>query len=121
MTKEEALKLALEALELTWSNLDEKIAKAKAEVAAITVIKEALAQPAQGWKLREVYFDEHGEPTMHKEPAQEPFDCPRCGHVCSQRPWFGLTDDDLVQIGVATGLERAAVEMISNKLKEKNP
>jgi len=32
---------------------------------------EALAQPAQGWKLREVYFDEHGEPIMHREPAQE--------------------------------------------------
>jgi hypothetical protein len=37
-----------------------------------------------------------------------------------QRPWVGLTEDELVQIGVATGLERAAVEMISNKLKEKN-
>jgi len=37
-----------------------------------------------------------------------------------KRPWVGLTEDDLVQIGVATGLERAAVEMISNKLKEKN-
>ena len=38
----------------------------------------------------------------------------------AQRPWVGLTDDEMVQIGVATGLERAAVEMISYKLKEKN-
>jgi hypothetical protein len=37
-----------------------------------------------------------------------------------QRPWVDLTEDQLVEIGVATGLERAAVEMISNKLKEKN-
>jgi len=37
-----------------------------------------------------------------------------------QRPWVGLTDDELLHIGIATGLERAAVEMISNKLKEKN-
>jgi hypothetical protein len=37
-----------------------------------------------------------------------------------QREWVGLTEDELVQIGVATGLERAAVEMISNKLKERN-
>jgi hypothetical protein len=37
-----------------------------------------------------------------------------------QRTWVDLTEDELVQIGVATGLERAAVEMISNKLKEKN-
>jgi hypothetical protein len=40
--------------------------------------------------------------------------------VAAQRPWVDLTEDELVQIGVATGLERAAVEMISNKLKEKN-
>lgn len=38
----------------------------------------------------------------------------------AQRPWVGLTVDEIVQIGVATGLERAAVEMISYKLKEKN-
>ena len=38
----------------------------------------------------------------------------------SKRTWVGLTDDELLHIGVATGLERAAVEMISNKLKEKN-
>ena len=37
-----------------------------------------------------------------------------------QRPWVDLTEDQLVEIGVATGLERAAVEMISNKLKDKN-
>jgi len=37
-----------------------------------------------------------------------------------QRPWVGLTLDEIVQIGIATGLERAAVDMISNKLKEKN-
>ena len=24
----------------------------------------------------------------------EQVDCPRCGHVCSQRPWVGLTDND---------------------------
>ena len=37
-----------------------------------------------------------------------------------KREWVGLTEDELVQLGVATGLERAAVGMISNKLKEKN-
>ena len=37
-----------------------------------------------------------------------------------KRPWVGLTDDELVQIGVATGLERAAAQMIESKLKEKN-
>jgi hypothetical protein len=30
-------------------------------------------------------------------PAAQPqqVDCPRCGHVCSQRPWQGLTDEDV--------------------------
>jgi hypothetical protein len=25
----------------------------------------------------------------------EQVDCPRCGHVCSQRPWVGLTDGEI--------------------------
>ena len=32
------------------------------------------------WSLREVYFDEDGEPSMHRSPPQ--------------RPWVGLTDSD---------------------------
>jgi len=36
------------------------------------------------------------------------------------RPWVGLTEDELLHIGVATGLERAAAHMIESKLKEKN-
>ena len=27
------------------------------------------------------------------------FECPRCGHCCPQRPWVGLTDEE---IGVPT-------------------
>ena len=38
----------------------------------------------------------------------------------SQRTWVDLTDDDIVHIGVATGLERVAVNMIEAKLKQKN-
>jgi len=65
-------------------------------------LREALEQPKQepvisAWSLREVYFDEDGEPSMHRSPpaAPEQVDCPRCGHVCSQRPWVGLTDEDV--------------------------
>jgi hypothetical protein len=36
------------------------------------------------------------------------------------REWVGLTDEELLHIGVATGLERAAAQMIEAKLKEKN-
>ena len=41
-------------------------------------------------------------------------------HTPPQREWVGLTDDELLHIGVATGLERAAAQMIADKLKEKN-
>ena len=50
--------------------------------------------------------------------------CIKCGTwntvTPPKRPWIGLTNDELVQIGVATGLERAAAQMIESKLKEKN-
>jgi hypothetical protein len=57
------------------------------------------------WSLREVYFDEDGEPSMHRsppaaQPAQEPHNfCPRCGkraqgvlgqpqiHTCTPPLW----------------------------------
>ena len=51
MTKDEALKLALEALEtelcIDWTNNDEFNASAEQMHEAITAIKEALAQPEQ--------------------------------------------------------------------------
>jgi hypothetical protein len=38
----------------------------------------------------------------------------------AKREWVGLTVDECVAIGVATGLEQAAIYMIEAKLKEKN-
>jgi hypothetical protein len=85
MTKE-VLKLALEALEEAHYKVEHKQDAAKREQ-AITAIKDA-AQPVQepvklheavisAWSLREVYFDEDGEPSMHRsppaaQPEQEP-------------------------------------------------
>jgi hypothetical protein len=37
-----------------------------------------------------------------------------------KREWQGLTADEIVMIGVATGMEHIAIHMIENKLKEKN-
>ena len=36
------------------------------------------------WSLREVYFDEDGEPSMHRSPPQ--------------RPWVGLTEFQFAEI-----------------------
>jgi hypothetical protein len=46
-------------------------------------LKAQLAQPEQEpvvgkWSLREVYFDEDGEPLMHRSPPEQNF-CSRCG------------------------------------------
>ena len=93
MTKDEALKLALEALEKSTDNFPANVQHKK----AITAIKEALAQPEQvtsGWSLRYVYFDEDGIPLMYREPEERNF-CPCCGkrtadlttiHTCTPPP-----------------------------------
>jgi len=78
---------------------------------AITSIKEHLARPAQepvavisAWSLREVYFDEDGEPSLHRSPPQ--------------RTWVGLTEDEIQNCygGEIDDFARA----IEAKLKEKN-
>ena len=33
--------------------------------------------------------------TLPQQQAEPVVDCPRCGHVCSQRQWVGLTDEDV--------------------------
>jgi hypothetical protein len=84
MTKDEALKLALEALEevTTYTSSQSWSPSMTRDCEnAITTIQEALAQPVQvtsGWSLRYVYFDENGIPLMYREPEERNF-CQRCG------------------------------------------
>jgi hypothetical protein len=108
MTKDEALRLALEALETPWNapyvdGCDLALGK---KVKAITAIKEALANEAldkMAENARELGLD--------YEPAQEPVsqpkvrtgNCLRVG-VCAseghkiqpQRTWVGLTDEEIL-------------------------
>lgn len=62
--------------------------------------------------------------TALEQPEQ--VDCPRCGHVCSQRQWQCLTDEDVRQCSqdvVAGGAENSVDRFayaIETKLKEKN-
>jgi hypothetical protein len=49
-------------------------------------------------------------------------DCPRCGHVCSQREWVGLTDEEANLLWENTD-DRDSWELIKRveaKLKERN-
>jgi hypothetical protein len=145
MTQDKALKIALDALEtelsIDWTNNDEFNASAEKMYKAIAAIKEALAQEQEqecpnlkncnGACFQCEYFNvETGEMEYPvAQPEQEPVAddffrmiADRNPKLFSppQRTWVGLTDDELLHIGVATGLERAAAQMIANKLKEKN-
>jgi hypothetical protein len=67
-------------------------------------------------RILEAYCDTLEQP--------EQVDCPRCGHVCSQRPWVGLTDEEIekacVPLGAAMLSFTEVARAIEAKLKERN-
>jgi hypothetical protein len=81
---------------------------------AITALRNALEQPQQGpsqWRDMVVVNLVREGINKHKAreladhfatpPAAQPeqvVDCPRCGHVCSQRKWVGLTNEEIAEI-----------------------
>jgi hypothetical protein len=119
----EALKLALEALES--AEID-----GNCEYGATEIIRKALAQPPlpvqpdhivdankmaqpaqeppSEWAGIKAILDEYGLQAIDfvadwKAQQELVFDCPRCGHVCSQRPWVGLTDEETIDLAVKVG------------------
>lgn len=125
MTKEqEALKLALEALEFGgWLGSE----------TAIDAIKEALAQPAQEPVAHVIVAGDLVSVTTGSAGLKSLFDL---GHGAplyatpQQRPWVGLTRDEALTIGRQLGLKcrlggNANIDFdyadsIEAKLKEKN-
>ena len=105
MTKNEALKLALDALETSMYPQQKQLQ-------AITAIKEALAQPEQepvGWAEHGVInwlADRQFNHTsfLYETPAQ--------------RTWVGLTDDEIEQMGLSNYIK--VVRETESKLKQKN-
>ena len=125
MTKDEALKLALECLDGVWRGDYSGNAK---EV--ITAIKEALAQPeqepvawispkellvmrgnayggAKDWRVNLGLEPEEGDVGLYTTPTQ--------------RTWVGLTRMELIKCGVLPyGMSYELYEAIEQALKEKN-
>jgi hypothetical protein len=124
MTKDEALKLALEALEsgvdtqiglVAWTEYDSCLISD-----AITAIKKALAQPEQAPVACRFCRDERG---------CWAWQCNNCGEIDDsqepappQRTWVGLTDDEIEDHwdGYLSNHEMQMVRGILAKLKDKN-
>ena len=111
MTKDEALKLALEALEEAWYHVGtfqptEKAIDLYDE--ARTAIKEALSEPEQ-----------YPQIAINPEIV---------GYVAPQRTWVGLTDEDIweaymestVELDCSTDELYALSRTVEAKLKDKN-
>jgi hypothetical protein len=101
------LRQAAQAVLERW---DAPLWKTGTTAAAIADLRTALEQPKQepvAWmvKLGDVTCFQHHADSKHASvplyttpPAAQPeqvVDCPRCGHVCSQREWVGLTDEEI--------------------------
>jgi len=137
MTKNEALKLALEALEshIVWFSRDTMIGKSMRENAnkAITAIEQALAQPEQE-PVGEVVIESMGvrgsdamQVRIHFYKEIPPIRS-KVYTTPLQRPWIGLTDEEIDKIrntpmsvegGVGFSIYLYA-RAIERKLKEKN-
>ena len=122
MTKDEALKLALEALERISDRFDlESVAQDATK--AITAIKEALAQPEQEPVARVI---DNGtlEGATEWIPFANRVEPLKTGDFLyttpPQRPWVGLTDKEVIEISHLALTRVQAVQMTEAKLREKN-
>ena len=148
MTKDEALKLALEALEnISTALREDDVLGSDSELMlnAITAIKEALAQPEQGAlkELRQMLQIEVDRLIAANAPATEVIDY-KAAEFCEkqflkpsmflqfvepeERTWVGLTDEERLRVlqfidpkavRFPLGFKQIA-ESIERLLKEKN-
>ena len=113
MTKDEALRLALVALEF-----DSFYATGKQE--AITAIKAALEAKDESW---EQFYPEMGKPKLaYLSPTELPENY--C-YILPQRTWIELTEDEIVLISADCAATHQHTDIhfaraIEAKLKEKN-
>jgi hypothetical protein len=128
MTKDEALQIALEALEGVLDDspkvLDASISGGLYEVVqcrdAITAIKAALEAKDESW---EQFYPEMGKPKLaYLSPTELPENY--C-YILPQRTWIELTEDEIVLISADCAATHQHTDIhfaraIEAKLKEKN-
>jgi len=120
--KQEALRLALEALKDARTN-DDSCEKWDRNKEAINAIKEALAQPAQEPVVAGVSHIDDLD-LWHFYPLQETVNFPagtKFYTTSQQRPWVGLTDEEVMQTMSGDWTSQFYfARAIEAELKEKN-
>ena len=124
MTKDEALKLALEALEkVTRSNQSDhqaEIAEEAINVLRLVIDAENISSKSVAW---EQFYPEMGSPKLaYLSPTESPDNA--C-YIPPQRTWVGLTDEEIWEwFKENTALTKESgiriVRAIEAKLKENN-
>lgn len=122
MDNKEVMQQALEALEN-----ERYVTKYTHIVEAIIALRTALEQPEQGptcpeCKAAVLYECVACSSNNYPPKPEQVVDCPRCGHVCSQRPWQVLTDGEFLEACeiAERGNYLVAFQRIQTKLKERN-
>jgi len=106
MTDRELMHQALDALEWNLPVIEDHGEKEQLRLQhkSIIALRERLAKPEQELVI----------------------DCPRCGHCCPQRPWVGLTDEEIKEIigpwgdTPIKGYTRKLFDQIEAQLKQRN-
>ena len=119
MTKDEALKLALSALNEVRQETfrlmkdSQTLYSEKKVWEAIYTIKKVLAQPEQEPVAWEQFYPDIGKP-------QIAFNAEVIGYVAPQRTWVGLTNKEKHEIRYSHMNSAEFIEFIEAKLKDKN-
>ena len=123
MTKDEALRMALEALEADELDMvdDGSGNMVFRKEQAITAIEKLLAQPKQEPLAWEQFYPDFGKP-------QIAFNAEVIGYVAPQRTWVELTDDEIweaymkepLTLDCSTDELYALARTVEAKLKDKN-
>jgi len=126
--KTEALKLALEALE-ELNDTEQTYAAIDRGYAAISAIKEALAQPEQEPNQETITIQEAweacgGNPGIQATKSELVTTLKMLDEVCNEaqpkREWVGLTDEQVAEIERMSTTRSQAIRAIDAKLKELN-
>ena len=118
MTKDEALRLALEALYgfIPYLPIEHDKPQCDRYDQAITGIKAALEAKDEPW---EQFYPEMGKPKLAYLPPTESLE--NACYIPPQRTWVGLDDEDYIKAYELCDFDKvAAFEFFEAKLKAKN-